>query len=305
MSKTTGELILSLAEQSGAALDEAQIKSIQAIETELPEGIAEKIQGSLYTVESALANSEITNKIKADSLDAVDQKLQNMAMQLGQDSDFVQKLKDTKGTYNGMDLLGSAVLANHKAALEKAKEGAPKGDQKELQEEITKLNAQIVSHNENSITQIDHDDTVNGYEDLLKESAAKMLGMRSNLLFAGRNWSNKQISAEINMSTSNMLLNTELDALGVSMVEKEGTLKLETKEGKPHFVDNKEVTPLDFANSLLARHKLLTVSDPNKPTTPTVATSVASVVDSPGLAAAIEKAKASNQTIQDRIGATL
>lgn len=301
MSKTTGDLIISLAEQSGATLDEAQIKSIQAIETELPEGIAEKIQGSLYTVESALANPEITNKIKADSLDAVDQKLQSMAMQLGQDSDFVQKLKDTKGTYKGMDLLGVAVLASHQAALEKAKEGAPKGDQKELQAEITKLNGQLSEFGETHVSKTDHEAMVEKHNSQLSDNAQALLQMKQVDLFAGKNWAMKDLSPQVNTLTANTLLNTELVAKGLKIVDVEGILKLQTKEDKPHFVDNKEVTPHNFVDSLLAGHKLLMVSDPKNPA-PTPTPVPNNGIDA-SVAAAMAKAAESHQAIID-LGAT-
>lgn len=301
MSKTTGDFIISLAEQSGATLDEAQTKSIQAIETELPEGIAEQIQGSLYTVESALANSEITNKIKSESLDAVDQKLQSMAMQLGQDSDFVQKLKDTKGTYKGMDLFASAVLATHKAALEKAKEGAPKGEQKELQDEITKLNGQLSELGETHVLKTDHDAIIATHNTQLSENAQALLQMKQVNLFAGKNWAMKDLSPEVNTLTANTLFNTELTAKGLKLVDVEGILKLQTKEDKPYFVENKEVTPLNLVDSMLAGHKLLTVSDSKTPITTTTTTTVEAVTDTPGLSAAMQKAADSNKAITERM----
>lgn len=266
----TGEFIISLAKQSGSELTEDQTTAISEIATDLPDDIATKIQGSLFTMESALANPDIINKLKAESLDAVDQKMLEFATEFGLDDGFKHNLKETKGTYNRIDSIKKAVLENHKLALEKVKEGAPAGDQEELQKEISKLNAQIALHNDNTVSQQDHDDAIEGYEDMLKEGANKMLGLKANSLFAGQNWA-MDISQEANMATAMGLFNSELANKNINLVDDNG-LKLQTKEGSPYYVENKEVSPQDFANTLLAGHKLLKVTDTTTATTPTTTT---------------------------------
>ena len=288
-----GEFIISLAKQTGTELTEDQTKAISEIATDLPDEISTQIQGSLFTKESALANTEIINTLKAQSLDAVDQKLQSMAMELGLDSAFVQSLKDNKGTYKGMDLLTKTVLENHKSALEKAKEGAPKGDQKELQDEIVKLNTQIASHTDDNVSKSDHQDTIDGYEEMLLDKARELLKLQSNSLFASQNWANKEVDAEVNMITGQTLFNTELITKNIKLVNDNGILKLQTQEGKPYFgSDNKEVTPKEMVHTLMAGKKLLQVTDTNTPT-PVTHIIPGNGEVAPGVAAAMLKAQES------------
>ena len=295
MSKTTGDFIISLAKQGGVELDETQTKAITDIATELPEGIGDKIQENLFTKESALANPDIINKLKAESLDAVDQKMLEFATNLGLDEGFKHNLKETKGTYKRIDAVEKALLANHKVALEKAKEGAPAGDQEELNQKIVELNNQIASHGENFVSKQDHEDMASGFEATIDEHAAAMLQMNTKNLFAGVNWAVDQVSNDINTTTSLGIVNAELTSKNIKLVNKEGALKLETQEGTPYFVDNKEVTPQELAKALVSRDKLEKVTDNKTQSTQTTAV-VNGGIDA-SVQGALLKAQASNQAV--------
>lgn len=256
----TGEFIISLAKQGGVELDEAQTKALSESATDLQDDIATSIQGSLFTKESALANPDIINNLKAQSLDAVDSKMEELAKSFGLDEGFIHNLKETKGTYNRIDLIGKTILTNQNTALEKAKEGAPKGDQKELQAEISKLNKQIEDHTENTISKQDHEDMIEGFEDIQDENAIAMLQLKANSLFSGQNWA-MDVDPEVNLTTAKTLFNAELATQNITLVDDNGILKLQTQEKSPYYVDNKEVTPQSFVNTLLAGKKLLKVTD--------------------------------------------
>ena len=137
---------------------------------------------------------------------------------------------------------------------------------------------------------------VGGFEDILKENAKAMLKLRANTLFSSQNWA-MEVSQEANMATANGLFYTELDAKGINLVDDNG-LKLQTKEGTPYFVDNKEVTPQDFANSLLAGHKLLKVTD-TKTTVTTPTTTITGNGMDASVVAAAAKALELNASMQD------
>lgn len=291
----TGDLIISLATQSGAELTDDQTKAISEIAIETPDDIATKIKGSLFTVESALANPDIINKLKAESLDAVDQKMLEFATEFGLDDGFKHNLKEIKGTYKRIDSIQKAVAASHLSALEKAKEGAPAGDQEELQKEITKLNSQIATHNDSTVSKSDHDDTVQGYEDMLTDNAKAMLQLKSNSLFVGQNWA-MDVAPEVNLATAQTLFAAEMVSNNIKLVDDNNTLKLQTQEGTPYFVDNKEVTPQDFANTLLAGKKLLKVTDSSTTSTSTTSTTV---TDTNGLKPEVVNALGQLQKAQD------
>lgn len=264
----TGELITSLAEQSGIKLDDDQTKVINEMTTEIPGDIAKTIQSSLFTKESALANTEIINHLKAESLDPVDQKLKEYAKESGLGEGFIQQLSETKGTYKRFESVVKAVTAANKLAIEKAGEGAS-GDDSELQEKIKELNAEILTAKEGVISKTDHQDMIDGYEDILEENAGSLKQMKMQNVFSGQNWA-MDVPSQVNVATAMGLLNSDLALKELSVVDENGSLKLQTKEGSAYFVDNKEISLQDLASSVLASNKLLKVTDTPKPGATTV-----------------------------------
>jgi len=294
----TGELIISLAEVSGVELDADQTKAIQEIATDLPDEIATQIKGSLFTKESALANPDIINRLKADTLDPVDEKLKEFAKTVGLGDGFIHQLGDTKGTYKRIESVTKAVLDHQKLALEKAKEGAPVGEQKELQVKIKELNDQLAGIKDTHIAKTEFDTLSETHKSTLSEHAKQMLSMKAKSLFSGVNWAMDGISPEINTSTAMALLNSELTSKEVSLVDENGTLKLQTKEGTPYYsADNKIVTPKDMVNSILSGHKLLKVTGNPPPTqiTSTVPTTPTGMDAS--VAEAVRIARGANEAV--------
>ncbi len=255
----TGEFITSLAKQSDITLDDEQTKVIDEMTTEIPGDIAKTIQSSLFTKESALANTEIINHLKAESLDPVDQKLKEFAKESGLGEGFLTQLSETKGTYKRFESVTKAVIAANKLALEKAGEGAS-GDDSELQEKIKQLNADLLKAKEGTISETDHQDMIDGYEDILKENAGSLKEMKMQNVFSGQNWA-MDVPSQVNVATAMGLLNNDLASKGLSVVDDNGSLKLQTKEGSAYFVENKEISLQDFATSVLASNKLLKVKD--------------------------------------------
>ena len=279
----TGDLINSLAKQTGTELSEEQSKVVQEITQEIPDEVANQIKTNLFTKESALANPDIINKLKAESLDAVDGKLKDMAKDFGLNEGFIHNLGEVKGTYNRMDSVKKAVLEAHKQALLNKETNG--GD---LQDEIANLNKELATLKDTTIGKQDHDDVVKTYEDNLKEHARKMLNLRAEGLFSNANWA-MDISPQANLQTAMGLLNSELQNKELSLVNTNGHLSLQTKEGSEYYVENKPITPQEFANNLLAGHKLLKVSEPTQKSP-----SVVNTTTDPGLMEAVNQANQLN-----------
>lgn len=275
----TGDFISSLATITNVNLDGVDTT------TEIPDEIANKIKTSLYTKESALANPDIINRLKAESLDAVDGKLKDMAKDLGLGDGFIHNLTEVKGTYNRMDSLKKAVLDAKKLALADTK-GVDNSD------EINKLNNELATLKESTISRSDYDIKIKEYETLVSENANRLLRLKSEGLFSHKNWA-MDVSPEANLQTAINLFNSELKSKELQLVDN-GQLKLQTKEGSDYFVENKTISPQDFANDLLANHKLLKVSEPQKSTT---STPMATTMDA-GLMEAVNQANQLNADIQ-------
>jgi len=292
----TGDLISSLASQSGVELTDEQTKVIQEITTELPDEIATKIQGSLFTKESALANPDIINKLKAESLDAVDQKMSDFAKEFGLDEGFLHNLQQTKGTYNRIDSIKKAIVAAQKQAIEKAKTGDG-ADDKELQKEITRLNNELATLKDTHVTKDEYQEMIDGYEEVITDNANKVLQLQAKGLFSGANWA-MDVPSDINVTTAMNLMDQEIAKRDLRLVNDNGQLKLQTKEGTDYFVDNKPVNPQDFANEILAGHKLLKVTDKSPPPANGV------TVPTNGLDASVMEAVAKAQALNAEIVST-
>lgn len=263
-----GELVNSLAKMAGIEEKDENLTKLLAVKevatAEVADDLSTAIQSKLMTTEAAMNNPEIVNKLKAESLNAVDDKLGTLAKDIFKfDDAFVESLKTTKGTYNRMDLFVKQISETHAAAiktLEEAKEGT--GDPKakaELQLQIDGLNGELATLKESTVSSADHQNTVDGYEE-------KILKLHKKGLFSNYNYI-KTIERDVAEIAGISYFDNELIKRGVTLVNKEGVLSFETKEGTKYFDDkNKEVTPKELADGLLAEHKLLEVNGDPIPT---------------------------------------
>ncbi|PCJ57926.1 MAG: hypothetical protein COA65_08685 [Rhodospirillaceae bacterium] len=267
-----GDLLNSLAKTAGIDEKDENLVKLMAIKevatAEIADDLGSKIQSSLMTMDAALNNPEIVNKLKAESLNPVDDKLNTLAKDtFGMDDTFIETLKNTKGTYNRMDLFASSVLKAHQTAikvLEETKAGTTNPEVKsELQGEIDRLNGELSGIKDSTVSSAEHKEMIDGYESLMQELQLK--NMFSNYNYA------MDVSKDVNIGVASSIFQNELHKRGVELVNENGNLVLKTKldngEYTKYFVDNKEITPKDMADRLFAEHKLLKVNGTPEPTT--------------------------------------
>ncbi|KKN67199.1 hypothetical protein LCGC14_0463720 [marine sediment metagenome] len=269
-----GEFINSLAKMAGVPEDNEHLVKLLAVKevatAEVADDFSTAILSKLMTMDAALNNPEIVNKLKAESLNAVDDKLGALAKDIfNADDTFIETLKTTKGTYNRMDLFAKHVSEAHAAAIKTLEESKgttdDKGAKAELQKTIDDLNGELSGLRESTVSSTDHQAKVDSYEN-------KILDLHKNSLFSNYDYA-LDVSKDVNILTASSLFNSELTKLGVEVVNDNGNLVLKTKlengDYTKYFKDNKEVTPKDLADAVLAEHKLLKVSDtPLTPPTP-------------------------------------
>lgn len=267
--KKLGELVLALAKQTGVDVkDKGLVAAIKAVEkVELPEEIVTTIQDSLFTMESALANPDIIGKLKAESLNAVDEKLFAMVEAFKLGDGFLHNLKETKGTYNRIESVQKAILDKNKVDLEAAK-ADPKADPKdkekleELNRKIVGLNADVLKAKEGTVSKEEHDTAIAKYE---KQALNSLIGG----LFSDTKFAMDQIPRETNILTATSLFSSKVAEKGLTLVNDNGTMKFKTKEDSPYYIDNKEVMPKMFADQLLTDNSLIKVNDPSPTPAPT------------------------------------
>ena len=273
-----GEFVNSLAKMAGVPEDNEHLVKLLAVKevaiAEVADDLSTTIQSKLMTMDAALNNPEILNKLKAESLNAVDDKLGTLAKDVfNADDGFIETLKTTKGTYNRMDLFAKHIAEAHAIAiktLEEAKGGTDdKGAKAELQKTIDDLNRDLAGLKESTVSSTEHQDMVDGFEDII-------LDLHKKNLFSNYDYA-LDVSKDVNILTATSLFNSELAKLGVALVNDNGNLVLKTKlengDYTKYFKDNKEIAPKDLADAVLAGHKLLKVSGtppaPPPPGTPT------------------------------------
>ena len=269
-----GEFVNSLAKMAGVPEANEHLVKLLAVKevatAEVADELSTAIQSKLMTLDAALNNPEIVNKLKAESLNAVDDKLNALAKdKFGMDDTFIETLKGTKGTYNRMDLFVNSIQEAHKAAikvLEDAKGSTDDTGKEELQKKIEELNGELAGIKDTTVTTDSHKEMINGYEN-------KMLDLHKKNLFSNYNYA-LDVSKEVNVLTASSLFDSELNKLGVTIVNENGNLVLKTKLEDGNFTkyfnkENKEITPKDLADEILAQHKLLKVNGEPVPPPPT------------------------------------
>lgn len=268
-----GEFVNSLAKMAGVDEKDENLVKLLAVKevatAEVADELSSAIQSKLMTLEAALNNPEIVNKLKAESLNAVDDKLVSLAKdKFEMDDTFIETLKGTKGTYNRMDLFVNSIQEAHKTAikvLEDAKEGTGDTGKAELQKKIEELNGELVTIKEGTVPLNDHNEMV-------KNNELKMLDLHKKNLFSNYNYA-LDVSKEVNVLTASSLFDNELNKLGVTIVNENGNLVLKTKLEDGNYTkyfnkENKEITPKELADGLFAEHKLLKVNGNVTPPVP-------------------------------------
>lgn len=270
-----GEFVNSLAKMAGVPEDNEHLVKLLAVKevatAEIAGDLSTAIQSSLMTKDSAINNKEIVDTIWAKALNAVDGKLEEISKGVFDfDDTFIDTMKSGKGTYARMDLFANKIKETHQAAikiLEDAKGGTDDTGKAELQTKIDELNGELATIKDTTVS-------LNEHNEMVKNSESKMLDLHKKNLFSNYNYA-LDVSKDVNVLTASSLFDSELNRLGVTIVNDNGNLVLKTKldngDYTKYFKDNKEITPKDLADEILAQHKLLKVNGvPPAPPTPPI-----------------------------------
>ncbi len=307
-----GDLFTSLATAAGIPADNEHFVKIMAmkdvITPDVPDEFSSSILSGLMTKDAALNNPDIINTLKAQSLNPVDEKIYTIAKEIFElDDAFISPIKETKGTYNRLDLFAKNLKEIYGKKLEEAKANPDnKIDNKKIVEEfeakILALNNQVLGYKDH-VTKDEHQEMIEGYEE-------KILGNMLSGLLGNYNYIFKDIAKEDQVNLATSAINTELQKRGVVLMNENGNLVLrqpiEGGEHTKYMVENKEFTPKDLADKTLSDRKLLMVNDPGTPPATPPGTPLAlpptngDKTHAPGVREAYDKAMAGNQEIIDQ-----
>jgi hypothetical protein len=242
--------IKTLASMAGISADDEQLKTLLANENlqnvEINDDLATKINGSILTVDSAKNNSDLNKHFRATILNGLDAEMTSLMTQLELDDETRSEIMGEQSSFKRVPL-----LVNKIKALESAKSNANQGDKSKLQEEIDRLNQQIL-------------DTTKGFETKLAENntqwESRMLDMNMATMLSNYDYA-FPASKDVNILTAKTLLNKEINEKGLQVVNDEfGNMKLvkPTDDGvMDYYENNVKVGIQDFTDGILTANKLL------------------------------------------------
>jgi hypothetical protein len=247
-----GTLLSDLAKKAGVDVTQKEFIDLLSTDIEIPDAIAEKINKSLMNLEAAKNNSEIRKAARAEALNGVDSKINELLEELGIEDNT--EILEEKNSFEKI-----AKLTRTVKTLEEKKSKTSKTPEKEaLEKQIADLNKEIKSTKDQfTAKEKEWQDARNG--DLTTfEIQKKLLGKEYSLP--------KEMDADLKVTTAHSAINKALAAKGLKLVRNEqGQLAIVDKDGNKAYSDNHEEIQVDsFIDGALAQNKLLKVNDQNQ-----------------------------------------
>lgn len=257
-----GDFLNSLAAKSGIptnnqALIDLLSKS-ELANTELPDELANPINGNLMSLESAKNNPTLKHHFTALALNGFDSQILNSAKTFGIDD--TADLEAEKNTYEKY----SKLMAKLQSHTEKLKSAKGEGDAKSVEKytrEINELNQKLSSFSETHVPKSELDA-------LKKSHDGELTTMLKRQFLSGKKYANDKLDAETNIEVAQTMLDRELASKGIVIVKDGISLKLKrASDVNLDYFDeqNRAVSFEGFADSFLAGKNLLAVSSPQQP----------------------------------------
>lgn len=222
---------------------------------EIPEQLHNGINQSLLSIEDAKNNHpKIKTHYFAEVMNNLDRGLENLYRELELDQETIDKLNQESSSTKRVALLGkelNEVIKEKSAAAGKK----PSEAVASLNQTITELNEKLRIEKENRT----------------KEQAAhknEMTSFKKQIALNGKVTAPKtiydELAPEVRNVTLNALLEKELqDSNAEFVLQEDGSLKLQKKDGSNFFDENnRQIGVDDFINKSLAKHKVLKQSAP-------------------------------------------
>lgn len=243
-----------LAEKAG--IDENNEKLIDLLahtelnKIELPVEITRPINQNLLSIEDAKNNHpKVKTHYFAEIMSNVDRSLLKLYELLGLEDELVEELNTEKSSTKRIALLGEK-LKTVMEAKGAAGEGKASKNEATLKAKVDELNEQLRVEKEARKKEGDaHKTELNNFK-ISTAVTGKVGGLKTIY---------DNLPSDVRVTTLNTLLNKELqDNEAVLVLNEDGSLKLQKKDGTNYFDENnRQVSVDDFINKSLAKHKIL------------------------------------------------
>lgn len=235
-------------EQSDPALI-SLISSSEFSNAKVPDEIVQKINSSLFTLDSARNNESLRKHYHAEILNGLDDNIHSFVDKLGIDPNVAEELKSEKKTIQKYNKLVEKVIE----LQEKKADSKSATNKSELEAEILKLNSQIKElSNKLKEAPLERDKI---WQDKLKTKAIE------NTLGSYRFANEENIPKDVLIETAKVLLNKKLSENNVSIQydNDKDSISLKTESGMDFYLDNSPVSFKSYVDSILAESKMLEI----------------------------------------------
>ena len=260
MATNAGEFISKLASMAGLdASNPALIEILSNSEFsnyKLPDEVTGKINGALLTYDSARNNEGLRRHYHAEILNGLDSNIESVIDRFGVEQDIADTIRSEKKTTEKYNRLIEKLSDLHARKAQTTS----KGDKKELEDEIGRLNSQVRELNDKlKYAPVERDQF---WSDRLKNKAIE--NILSGYNYAGE----KDIPKEVLMETARVMLNRKLNENKISVTYNtdQDTVSLKTESGMDYYKDNSPMSFKQFTDSVLAESKMLTIPGASAPT---------------------------------------
>lgn len=248
-----------------AGLDTAKHSAIiDAAQFDIPDETATALlndfNSNVLTLESAKANGQLAAHFRALSLNPIDTELEKLLIDT---PELAESIKDEKNTYQKI----TKAIQTAKKKLAESVQSGNKGEQKELKEEISRLNQEFASAKAEFETKLK--EAQFAAETPWKEKIAKRA---FNSLFEGKPYP-ESFNRTASIFAHQQSLNEKLDSMGASLVfdyESEKYVAVQKANPELPFYLNNQLLNIDsLIDEIGANNNLYKVSDsPQSITTP-------------------------------------
>lgn len=231
---------------------------IDASQFEIPDDAANALlsdfNSNVLTVESAKANGQLAAHFRALSLNPIDTELEKLLLDA---PELAESIKDEKNTYQKIN---KAISAAKKKLSESVASGQSKADQKELKDELNRLNAELAASK--SEIEVKIKEAKLEAEKPWKEKIAKRA---FNSLFEGKAYP-ESFNRTASIFAHQQALTEKLNALGADLVfdyETEKYVAVQKSNPELPFYLNNQLLNIDsMIDEIGANNNLYKVSEP-------------------------------------------
>ncbi|MDB5199141.1 MAG: hypothetical protein JWO92_1104 [Chitinophagaceae bacterium] len=255
-----GEVLARQFKKLGIDITTDDIKSLVALDTEVPDEISGQMDKNLLTIEAAKGNPEINRLLRKNHFGAVDEKMIEIIKESGVTLD--ETFANETNTLEKLAMLSKALVDTGKKKGEaNSKEGLSdvvKKEREEFQKKEAEYQKQLKEKTE-ALTAKENEFTGARQNDRTE--------FKQKIRLFGKDYAlPKDMDSELKVETALSVINKDLKSKGlVAKLNEGGGLVITDKDGNKAY--NEKHEPIEDADSyfdeILSRNKLLNINDPN------------------------------------------